>query len=142
MKSLDFAILFTHMKLKDYESWFVLKPKLHSADPSRHVNARDIWWCSIGINIGHEMDGKSGKASRPVLVLRKLSAYTFVGLPLTSKEKMGSWYVPITIHRKVSRVILSQVRVFDVRRLTTKIAQLDTKDFKEVRKRFIEFYSS
>lgn len=131
-----------YMSHKDYASWFRLKPKLHNAEPSRHVNARDIWWCSIGINIGHEMDGKSGKASRPVLALRKLSAYTFVGLPLTSKKKMGSWYVPITIHQNVSRVILSQVRVFDVRRHTTKIAQLDTKDFDEVKRRFIEFYSA
>lgn len=87
------------------------------------------------------MDGKSNKASRPVLVFRKLSRFTFVGLPLTSKNKTGTWFVPITIHSTTSQVILSQVRVFDVRRLTTKIAQLDTNDFEEVRRRFIKFYS-
>lgn len=129
------------MSLKDFIPWFTLKPKLDADEPNRFVKVRDIWWCSIGTNVGHEMDGKSSKLSRPVLVLRKTSRLTFIGLPLTSKSKEGSWYVPITIHGVVSRVILSQVRVFDVRRLTTKIAQLDQKDFGEVKKRFVTFFT-
>jgi hypothetical protein len=58
MMSIRFAILTLRMSLKDYSGWFILKPKLHIAEPSRHVKERDIWWCSIGIKVGGEMDGK------------------------------------------------------------------------------------
>lgn len=127
------------MRLKDYESWFLLKPILNARTTQPPVNVRDIWWCSIGVNIGEEMDGKSTKASRPVLVFRKLTRNSFFGMPLTSKNKAGSWYVPITIHGAVSRVILSQLRIFDTRRLTTRLAQLDEKDFNEVKRRLLDF---
>lgn len=127
--------------MKNFSNWFALKPRLDDSEITRLINEREVWWCSMGVNVGHEMDGKSTKASRPVLILRKLSKNFFIGLPLTSKDKFGTWYVPITLKHKTSRVILSQVRVFDSRRLTSKIGQLDKNDFYEVKKQFISLIS-
>ena len=124
---------------KDFTTWFSLKPKLHTRTSQPPVNVRDIWWCSIGTNVGEEMDGKSAKASRPVLVYRKLTRSSFIGLPLTSKPKEGTWYVPVTIHGTISRVIMSQIRIFDTRRMTTRLAQLDQNDFNEVKRRHLAF---
>lgn len=140
-KYASFDILCIHMIHKDYSQWFLLKPKLNIRTSQPPVKVRDIWWCSVGINIGEEMDGKSGKASRPVLVYRKLTRSSFMGIPLTSKPKEGSWYVRITIHGKENRVILSQMRIFDTRRVSTRLAQLDEKDFREVKRRLIDFLS-
>ena len=127
------------MNVKNYNQWFRLKPVLNVRISQPPVKVRDIWWCSIGINVGEELDGKSDKASRPVLVYRKLTHSSFIGIPLTSKLKEGSWYVTITIHGKENRVILSQIRIFDTRRVTTRLAQLDEKDFNEVKRRLVEF---
>lgn len=48
---------------------------------------REIWWRSIGTNIGTEEDGKNAHFERPVLVLRKFNRDIFLGLPLTSTRK-------------------------------------------------------
>ena len=126
--------------LEKLKNWFKLKSMLGMRENSVLFREREIWWCSIGINIGDEQNGKNESFNRPVLILRKITKTSFVGLPMTSKSKLGSWYVPITLHAKTSIVLLHQVRLWDSRRLSSKIGQLDWKDFNEVKKKFLEFY--
>lgn len=96
----------------------------------------------MGINLGEEVFGKSDKFTRPVLIFRKFTGNSFLGLPLTTHEKNGSWYVEITIHGIRNWAMLNQARVLDKKRLTNKIAALDDTDFQKVKKRFLEFYGS
>jgi hypothetical protein len=37
------------------------------------VTAGDIWWASIGENVGSEINGKSRLFSRPVIIFKKLA---------------------------------------------------------------------
>ena len=91
--------------MKEFLAWIGIKQKL---DDSNHkppyFKEREIWWASIGENIGTEMNGKNSYFRRPVLIVRKLDTYSFVCVPLTSKQKEGSWYVPITHDNRMSRV--------------------------------------
>lgn len=58
--------------MKDFDSWFVLKPKLDAKESKPPlVSERDIWWLSIGENVGSEIDGKSELHSRPAIVFKK-----------------------------------------------------------------------
>jgi UDP-N-acetylbacillosamine transaminase len=88
---------------KDFNSWFNVKPELHEKDTTPMLKEREISWCSVGVNIGHEMDRKNSKTTpkkdftRPVLVFKKLSHTTFLGIPFTSKDKKGSWFYPLSI---------------------------------------------
>jgi len=50
------------------------------------------------MNIGDEVYGKGEYFSRPVLVYKKLTNTTFLGLPITTREKTGSWYVEFTLN--------------------------------------------
>lgn len=50
---------------------------------------QEIWWCSIGINIGDEEDGKNTFYERPVLVVRKFSNKLAWVVPLTTKLRDG-----------------------------------------------------
>ena len=127
--------------LEKLKAWFKLKTKIVSIENTILFREREILWCSIGINVGEEQNGKNQFFNRPVLILRKLTRNSFIGLPLTSKIKSGSWYVPITLHEKTSRVLINQVRILDKKRLTNKIGQLDSKDFDEVKRRFVNFFS-
>ena len=127
--------------IKEFLSWIKLKVTLDDKIGRPTINNREIWWCSLGCNVGEEANGKNNQFSRPVLILKKLTKHSFVGLPLTSKDKVGDWYVPVTIGEKVSNVMLHQVRVLDSKRLTTMMVRLDNKDFKEVQQAFIKFYS-
>ena len=38
-----------------------------------YFSEREIWWCSVGINVGVEVNGKNSKFERPVLVLKKFN---------------------------------------------------------------------
>ena len=42
--------------------WTKLKIKLHiRSDEDVHFYEREIWWASLGVNIGFEQDGKKYK---------------------------------------------------------------------------------
>ena len=46
-----------------------------------HIIKKDIWWVSVGVNVGFEEDGKNDNFVRPVLVLKKFNNDMFLGIP-------------------------------------------------------------
>ncbi len=44
---------------KDFPGWHRQKEQLHAQHHTPTFQEREIWWCSVGVNIGHEMDGKN-----------------------------------------------------------------------------------
>jgi hypothetical protein len=44
---------------KDFPGWHYHKERLHAQHHTPTFQEREIWWCSVGVNIGHEMDGKN-----------------------------------------------------------------------------------
>lgn len=127
--------------IKRFLEWIGLKERLHDAVYAPPLfREGEIWWVSIGENIGSEINGKSKLFSRPVLVFKKLSANTFLGLPTTSQQRKGTWYVTITLGETENAVVLSQARVFDYKRLSSKIGQLEAVEMKKVVKSFRDLY--
>src|SRR3989338_6574598 len=128
--------------IKTLQDWCKLKSVLWRKETKIIFKQGDIWWCSLGINLGEEMFGKGEKFRRPVLVFRKLTGNSFLGLPITKQEKRGSWYVEITIHKEKRWIMLNQARILDKKRLTNRIGELDGVDFKKVKAEFLKFYDS
>lgn len=127
--------------VKRFLDWIKLKEQLHQvAHKPPLFRQGEVWWCSIGENVGSEINGKSKLFSRPVLIFKKLSATTFLGIPTSSQDRIGSWYVRITLQGKTSVVILSQIRVFDYKRLSSKIGHLDAYDCKQVKMAFKKLF--
>lgn len=119
---------------KDFSNWHRLKATIHSTHSAPTFKQREVWWCSIGVNVGHESDGKSRFFNRPVLVLRKFNVHMFWGVPLTTKIKDSFFYHRIHFKDREQCVMLSQLRLWDSRRLTDKIGQLTSEQFHDVRK--------
>ncbi len=128
--------------IKFIQAWCKLKVDLWNKQSKVVFKQGDIWWCSLGMNLGEEMFGKGNKFTRPVLIFRKFTGNSFLGLPLTRQEKQGSWYVEITIHGEKNWVMLNQARVLDKKRLTNRIGALDNGDLKKVKEKFLKFYDS
>src|SRR3989344_751032 len=127
--------------VKRFIEWIKLKERLHqTAYKPPLFRQGEVWWCSIGENVGSEINGKSKLFSRPVLIFKKLSSVTFLGIPTSSQDRTGSWYVRITLQNKESFVILSQIRVFDYKRLSSKIGHLDAYDYKQVKMAFRKLF--
>jgi mRNA interferase MazF len=119
--------------IKDFAGWNDLKIQLNSLAEVPGFQEREIWWCCLGINIGHEMDGKNRLYSRPVLVLRKFNKHVFLGLPLTTKIKSNPYYYPIHFKERDQCVMLSQLRLWESKRLTTRMGRLSSPQFEQVK---------
>ncbi|MEK7175591.1 MAG: hypothetical protein AAB693_02185 [Patescibacteria group bacterium] len=77
--------------LKDFLKWIKIKGKLHDSNHQPpYFKEREIWWCSVGENVGTEMNGKNDYFRRSVLIVKKLDRYSFLAIPLTTNQKKGS----------------------------------------------------
>ena len=109
--------------------------KLHAKEyQPPYVNEGDIWWISIGENIGSEINGKSKLFSRPVIILKKLAHGFYFVIPTTTKIRKGTWFVHFNQQSKNMSACLHQSRCIDYRRFYSKLGRLDDEDFAKVKK--------
>ena len=108
---------------------------------------RDIFYSRLGKNIGYEQNGKNEEFVRPVVVVKKFNNRLFIGLPLTSIVKAGEYYIDVSFQDSQNKnkirnnsVILSQIRIFDSKRLTRKIGMVSKEDFERIRGRLVKFF--
>ena len=126
---------------KRFPEWMERKERIHNVGRLPAISEREVWWVAVGENVGVEINGKSGRFSRPVLVYKKLSRFGFLGIPLTTQEHTGSWYVPFEFQGKMSYAALAQIRVMSVSRLYgNAIGQISMADFKAICKGFDNLY--
>ena len=112
-----------------FDKWNDLKKSLDSRKKLKYFSEREIWWCSLGKNIGHEQDGKNDLFERPVLIIKQFNLRLFWAIPLTSKLKKHKFYHQYKFNGIKYSAVLSQVRMLDVNRLQRKIGHLNKKDF-------------
>lgn len=123
--------------MKNFDDWNIKKKEIDYKVSFLHPRVRDVWWCSVGVNVGKEIYGKGTDYRRPVLVVNSEDAENFIGIPLSSKLK----------NRKYSRIIrtedgvlhsalIYQIRVFDKRRLISLKTTLSQDEFTEVQEMF------
>ncbi len=126
--------------MKDFTTWNERKIGIHNQGKNKFYHIRDIWWCSLGVNIGYEQDGKDVDFQRPVLVLKGLGPNTCLILPITtSKQKHPLRVTMGAVTGRDSKVIISQMKVIDTKRFINKIAVLDVERFEVIRKAVKDF---
>ena len=76
--------------MKNFSKWNKKKIEVENRDIDAlkiNFKNREVWWCSLGENIGYEQDGKGENFERPILILRKFNKHIFLGIPLTTKKQ-------------------------------------------------------
>lgn len=126
---------------KNFDQWNEQKKKLNKRQNEILFHEREIWWCSLGVNVGSEQDGKNDDFSRPILVLKKFSRGVLLVVPLTSRNKYNKYYQSIKYHGQESWVILSQIRLISSQRLTRKAGVISHQQFKKVNEKIKSFFS-
>jgi mRNA interferase MazF len=134
--------------IEDFVRWIKVKVRIHLNENLLSFKQRDIWWANIGLNVGHEQNGKNDEYERPVLVLRKFGQNIFWAIPMTSKEinsnyrmkiKYKEYYRNITgdllEEEKEGNLILNQLRTISNKRLIRKMGVIAEADFDVVRDR-------
>jgi mRNA interferase MazF len=114
---------------KDYDVWNKLKKDLSTKKSEVFFHEREIWFCSLGKNIGYDEDGKNELFERPILIIRKFNNNIFLAIPLTSSKKDNKYYHQYELNEKIYSGILSQIRLLDSKRLSRKIGMIRESDF-------------
>lgn len=126
--------------LKKFVTWTKLKVRLHLSKTKIYFKEREIWWASLGANIGYEQNGKHETFERPVLILKIFNRHILWIVPLTRSEKDGNkYYFQLEQNGEDSFVILSQLKVISSKRLFRKMRTIRWNEFKEIKKRIIGF---
>ena len=126
--------------MKNFDDWNNLKKNLEISEKDFqgdfYFHEREIWWTSLGLNLGHEQDGKNINYERPVIILRKFNEHLCWIVPLTSKSKANvSFYHKLENNladETDSVAILSQIKLISSKRLLRKIGYATPSDFKMI----------
>lgn len=118
-----------------YDKWNKLKKTTSNSNSNFTFKVREIYWLKVGYNIGYEVFGKGDEFLRPVLVLRKFSKESFLGIPLTSSQKDDMFhfgFTPIN-KKKKNYAMLSQIKLFSAKRIHDKLGKITTDDFDKLK---------
>jgi mRNA interferase MazF len=119
--------------MKNFDTWNSFKKEIDLGE-GKLYKARDIWWCSLGMNVGFEQDGTGKSYERPVVVLRGFSKAVCLVVPLTTSTKENKYHVALgEIDGKPAAAIISQIRLVDTKRFIDKIGMLDKEKFEEIK---------
>ncbi len=125
---------------KDFDSWNKLKKIIDKKSDNLGVNEREIWWMSLGLNIGIEIDGKNNQYERTALVLRKFNKQMTWVLPITSKMKSDKFHYKFIFDKNEYFVVLTQIRTVSTKRFVRKVGTISNDDFKSIIRGVLEFF--
>jgi len=120
--------------MKNFDLWNKLKKQLDSRSEFPFASPREIWWCSMGLNVGVEINGKNENFERPVVIIKAYSTEMLRVVPLTTKLKTGKFYLRLNTDVSESCAVLSQARIISAKRLVRKVSKLSEKDFENIKK--------
>jgi len=125
---------------KDYKRWVGVKAEINNNEryPIGYKE-RDIWFCSVGENVGFEEDGKKEAFGRPVLILRVFNKQFCHVVLLSKTGKRSKFYYAFDGRTgRVSVALLSQSRAIDSSRLVRKIGVAGSGDFGLIKEKIKE----
>ncbi len=138
--------------LKKFTTWIKLKVRLNMKEEDTLPTFREgeVWWASIGMNIGYEQYGKHANFERPILILRKFNKHMFLAIPMTSKDKDTPYHIKFD-YRKYAKerdsdgnllyvehrgiIVMSQLKNMSTKRLLRKVGVVNKADLGQIRDR-------
>lgn len=126
--------------LHNFDDWNDKKKRLHNAERNILFKEGQIWWCSLGVNVGEEVLGKGKLYLRPVIVLRKITRSSCVVIPTTTQPKQGSWYFPFEVNNLKRWALMHQIRSVSIKRFYKRESTLPEGDFEKFKKAIADFY--
>lgn len=123
--------MFSLMK-KDFDRWNGFKKSLEENKKSVDFLERDIWWCSVGVNVGREQQSQTENFSRPVIIIKRFTPDIFLAVPLTTQMRENKFRIPLKIGGVENDALILHMRSYDRKRLVRKVCMLQEREFKKV----------
>ncbi len=126
---------------KDFDGWNLKKKALNKRvlPPEFFFLEREVWWASLGVNIGHEINGKHERYERPVLVLKKIDFDSLLILPITSTILTGINFYLIEYKGQKMTLLFNQIKSISANRLIRLIRRLDENEFSYIKSMLLDF---
>ncbi len=129
--------------MKSFDKWNEVKKELHNNGVRRSFKNRDIFYMKMGQNVGVEQNGKGNEFVRPVVILKKITNDMFIGIPVSSQIKNGSWFYKFDFNKKdkVSNniAIIPQIKMYSTKRLLNRIGKMKLDNFNELKQKIKDF---
>lgn len=121
--------------LKRFIGWIYEKIIIDTTERNNLVISEgQVYWCSLGENIGFEQNGKGKYFQRPVLIFKKFNNNMFWAIPMSTKIKeSNTYYIKILLKNVEQSAMISQLRVLDSKRLYQYIGYVSKADFIKIR---------
>jgi len=128
-------------KLGEFDKWNGIKKNINFSDKKPFFKERDIFYIKNGKNVGFEQDGKGENFARPVLVFKKFNNDIFWGIPLSKTKKTGKYYFQFSFANDfISNALLSQMRLFDAKRLMGKEGVINIEDYESLKTKISQLF--
>ncbi len=121
-----------------FDSWNQKKQHIHFNLKELPCLEGEVWWSSLGLNIGTEQNGKSDYYERPVLILYRVNQYTVWSVPLSSKIKTDKYR--FSLFTLPAQAVLSQIRTISTKRLMRKITKISDEELNSILSKYIELF--
>ena len=121
--------------IRRFFEWAKLKIKIHFSEKEVYFREGEIWWASLGLNIGFEINGKSEDFERPILIIKKFNQYVVWAVPLSTKNKPDNkYYFRYEFGKNTYSAIISQLKLMSSKRLLRKIGIFPFASYVQIRK--------
>lgn len=119
--------------MKKFNEWNEVKKATEHISEKVYFKERDIFWTRIGENIGFEQNGKGDEFQRPILVVKKYTNDMFLGVPLSTTLRDGSFYFSFNFDNNTSTALLVQHKLHSNKRLMKKMGMISKCDFENLK---------
>ncbi len=126
--------------MKDFDGWNRFKKVVDADIRTVFCRKREVRWCSVGLNIGAEIDGKHASYERPVLIMEILDNHLVMVIPLTTQNKTNKYGIKITCEKIEFFALTSQMRTISTKRLGRKMFRLPSAEFNIVAEACIQCF--
>ncbi|MDB5264756.1 MAG: hypothetical protein JWN64_327 [Parcubacteria group bacterium] len=120
---------------KDFDAWNEQKKRIEEEKSELIVYERDIWWCSVGLNIGDEQDGKKALYERPIIVLKTFGKGLALIVPTTSTFKDLPYYFLFENKGDKWVALITHVHLISTKRFNRYIGKMNRPDFSLMKER-------
>ena len=129
---------------KNYNEWNERKKLVEQRDsPGDFFFLEgEVWWATLGVNIGQEIDGKNESYERPVLILKKWSDELTWVIPSSSTEKINEYFCPVAYKDKSRNLLLLQMKTVSSKRLLRPIFRMKEKEFAKIKEKICDIILS
>jgi mRNA interferase MazF len=130
--------------IKDFKGWCGKKEIIDKQNlaPNLFFLEGEVWWASLGVNVGQEVDGKNESYERPVLIFKKFSDELAWVIPSSSTKKANEYFYPIIYQGKPKILLLLHMKTISSKRLLRPLFRMKEKEFAQIKERVHGLISS